>query len=62
MQYVSTPQVGARVRLADRGQGALQGLNGVEDGAQEADLAFGAGFGDGDGEWSLYGHRARDGV
>jgi hypothetical protein len=49
MQYVSTPQVGARVRLADPGQGALKGLNGVENGAQESDLAFGAGFGDGDG-------------
>ena len=41
------------MRLADAGQGLLQGVQVVGDGAEEADLALGPALGDGDGDGVL---------
>ena len=38
------------MRFADAGQRFLQPVDIIGDGAEEADLAFGAGFGDGNGD------------
>ncbi len=44
---------GAAVSFADAEQGALQSVDRVGDGAEEADLAFGFALGDGDGDGLL---------
>jgi hypothetical protein len=49
-RFISNLQFGAWVSFADASQRALHSLNGIEDGAEEADLAFGPGFGNGDGD------------
>jgi hypothetical protein len=48
--FIGNFQNGARVSFADALQSFFQSVEVIGDGAEEADLAFGAGFGDGDGD------------